>query len=381
MPMQKIKTKRSFKLNFLNKLSLVGSSEEKNFITENLSLMLSAGLSIPAALTSILTGLKNKALIKIVQGVVTDLNEGVNLHTALSKTTLLPPYALSLIKIGEESGNLNKNLQVVALQQQKENSLNSKIRSAMIYPILVLSITTIVGVGVAWFILPKLARVFSTLKLELPFITKALIYFANLLNHQGYWLIPMFLIILFLIVYFIFFNPKTRWFGQAILFTLPITRKLILNIELSRFGYVLSGLLSSGISIDESMRLLEESSQIYRYKTFYKYLRDGFVVGNSFKTSFEQYKGVEKLIPAPIQQVIISGEQSGKLSQSLLLVANRFDEKTEENIKNLPVLLEPVFLVIVWLGVLVVALAVIMPIYSLVGNLNNSPTSNTTKTR
>lgn len=371
------KKKSKNKTTFLDKLSLFGAKDERNFITENLSLMLSAGLSMPAALTSILKGLKNPAVVRVVNQVVSDLNEGSSLHSALGRTSLLPAYAVSLIKIGEESGNLNKNLQVVASQQAKEDSLNSKIRSAMIYPVLVLFITTVVGLGVAWFILPKLARVFGTLKLELPLITKVLIYFSGLLANHGFWLVPLLITLMCVFIYGIFFHSRTRWVGQEVLFTLPVTRKLLVNLELSRFGYLLSSLLSAGVSVDESVRLLEESSQVYRYKTFYKYLREGFTVGNSFRSSFERYPKMERLIPSPIQQVIISGEQSGKLSQSLLLVAERFNEKTEENIKNLPVLLEPIFLVIVWLGVLVVALAVIMPIYSLVGNLNNPPTDQT----
>lgn len=373
--MQQIKIKN--KLSFFKNLLLIGSKEERNFITENLSIMLNAGLSIPSALESIVKGLRNKELIRIIKEVITDMDEGSNLHTALAKTDLFPPYALSLVKIGEESGRLAQNLQVVAEQQQKEDTLSSKLHSAMIYPILVLSITVVVGLGVAWFILPNLAKVFLNLKLKLPLITKVLISFAGLLSRQGHWLVPVFVIGLFLFVYLVFYNHRTNKLGQFMLWSLPMTRRLIVNLELSRFGYILSSLLSAGIPIGETIKLLHESSRFYSYQRFYKYLGEGFEVGNSFKTNFTQYSKIDQLIPPPIQQVIISGEQSGKLSQSLVLVANRFEQKTEESIKNLPVVLEPVFLVIIWMGVLVVALAVILPIYSLVGNLNNSPTKST----
>lgn len=363
------------KQSFIDKLSLVGSSDERNLITENLSIMIGAGLAIPFALESIIKSLRNKTLIKILKGVVSDLDEGSSLYLALKKTTLLPPYALSLIEIGEQSGRLNQNLQAVAMQQQKEDALNSKLRSAMIYPVLVLSITVIVGLGVAWFILPRLSRIFLNLKLKLPLVTRVLISFADLLSHQGYWLVPFMIVVLFLFIYFIFYNRKTNRIGQSILFFVPVTRRLIVNSELSRMGFIMSSLLSAGIPIHNTVRLLEESSLVYRYKNFYHYLGEGFDVGNSFKTSFEKYPKIDNLIPPSIQQVIISGEQSGKLSDSLLLVANRFEQKTDESIKNLPVILEPLFLVIVWVGVLLVALAVIMPIYTLVGNLNNSASS------
>ncbi len=362
------------------KLLLVGSGDEKNFIIENLSMMLGAGLSVPASFESILKGIKNKKLIQIIKRVILDLDEGSSLYFALAKTPLLAPYALSLIKIGEESGRLIGNLQAVAIQQQREDVLNSKLRSAMIYPVLVLSITLVVGLGVAWFILPKLGKTFENLKLQLPLITRILIEGANILSHQGFWLVPVLVIVLGTIIYFVFYDHRTNRFGQWILCTLPMTKRLIVNLELSRLGYIAGGLLSAGIPIQETIRLLGESTRIYRYKKFYTHVVDGFELGNSFKKSFAQYPHIDTIIPSPIQQIIISGEQSGKLSQSLMLIANRFEQKTEESIKNLPVILEPIFLIIVWVGVLGVALAVILPIYSLVGNLNNERTVPATKT-
>lgn len=372
-------TKKENKLSFFDKLALIGSKDERGFIAENLSIMLGSGISVPAAFGSIVKGLRNRMLIKVIKRVIQDLDEGSNLYVALSKTDLFPPYALSLIKIGGESGHLTENLQVVAEQQQKEDMLSSKLHSAMIYPVLVLSITVIVGLGISWFILPKLAKVFANLKIKLPLITKILISFSSFISYNWYWFIPTLLFGLFLIIYLIFYNRHTNWIGQSILWSLPMTRRLIVNLELSRLGYVLQNLLSAGVPIEETVELLRESSQNYRYQKFYQYLGDGFKIGNSFKTSFDQYHNIDQLIPPTIQQVIISGEQSGKLSQSLGMVANRFEQKTEESIRNLPVVLEPVFLIIIWLGVLMVALAVILPIYSLVGNLNNSPTNSTVK--
>ena len=366
------KTNKQIRESFSDRLSLIGSKEEKNFIMENLSLMLGAGLSISASFESIAKGLKNKALKRIVQKMIVDINEGSNLHGALSKTNLLPPYALSLIRIGEESGRLTQNLQAIALQQQKDEALNSKLHSAMIYPVLVLSITVVVGLGVAWFILPKLAKVFTNLKLTLPLITRVLIFVSNILSQHGYWLLPVMVLSFILFIYLVFYNRRTNRSGQWLLFFLPMTRRLIVNLELSRMGFVFSSLLTAGVPIRETVRLLSESTQVYRYQRFYKYLGEGFEVGNSFQTSFSKYPKIDQIIPLPIQQVIVSGEQSGRLGESLVLIANRFEQKTEESIKNLPIVLEPVFLVIIWLGVLVVALAVILPIYSLVGSLNNS---------
>ena len=92
--------------------------------------------------------------------------------------------------------------------------------------------------------------------------------------------------------------------------------------------------------------------------------------GNSFESSFKLYKDTNKLIPIPIQQIIITSERSGKLPEVLMNLGQTFEEKLQTTTKNLIVILEPVLLIIIWLGVLFVALSVILPIYSLIGGLN-----------
>ncbi len=100
------------------------------------------------------------------------------------------------------------------------------------------------------------------------------------------------------------------------------------------------------------------------------HLHDSIKEGNSFKKSFAVYKNSERLIPHFIQQIIAAGEFSGNLSNALLKIGKVYDEKTENNAKNLTVILEPIMLIVISLGVLGVAIAVILPIYSLVGGMN-----------
>jgi type II secretory pathway component PulF len=94
-------------------------------------------------------------------------------------------------------------------------------------------------------------------------------------------------------------------------------------------------------------------------------------MGNSFEKSFQAYAGIDNLIPQPIQQLIISGEQSGNLNKTLIKVGKMLEAKSDTTTKNLTIIMEPILLVIVWAGVVSVAFAVILPIYSLVGGLNN----------
>ena len=217
------------------------------------------------------------------------------------------------------------------------------------------------------------STVFGQLDVELPFITKILIAVGTFLGNYGLIVLPAFIIFLGVIVFFIFFFSKTKFIGQSILFATPGIQRLIREIELARFGYLLGTLLDAGISITEALDSVEKSTTFPNYKKLYVHLKNSLADGNSFQKSFDLYKKSRKLIPLPIQQLILAGEKSGNLSNTLRTISINFDAKTEQTTKNIAVILEPILLVIVWLGVVAVALAVILPIYSLIGGLNTDP--------
>jgi len=116
---------------------------------------------------------------------------------------------------------------------------------------------------------------------------------------------------------------------------------------------------------------LANATEFNKYRNFYLYLNKSIEEGYSFQKSFTTYENISRLIPSPILQLIIAGEKSGNLSKTLLKVGEMFEEKSDTTTKNLTIILEPILLVFVWLGVVAVALAVILPIYGLVGGLNS----------
>src|SRR3989344_1427643 len=153
-------------------------SSEKDYFIENLAMLLSSGMSITAALTSIEGEMRTRKMRKEIAGIKQEIDNGSSISTALQKSGLVSPHVISLLKIGEESGRLSENLEVIVVEGEKDRLFKSKIRSAMIYPVMILSVTLVVGIGIAWFILPKLANVFRQLQLELPFVTRVLISFG-----------------------------------------------------------------------------------------------------------------------------------------------------------------------------------------------------------
>lgn len=349
---------------------IFNGGKEKTALIENLALLLSSGLNVSAALLAVQEEIKSKNLKKIISEVNTDVENGFTLWRALEKTTFFPDSIIALIRIGEESGRLSDNLKIVSEQTEKNYKFRSQLRSAMMYPVFVLALTLIIAIGIAWFILPRLAAVFSQLDINLPLITQIMINFGSFLGTYGYLVVPIFILILFLIIYFLFFHQKTKFIGQNIILLSPGVKKLIRELELARLGYLLGTLLEAGLPIETALDSIKTSGAFIRYQKFYVFLKDNIEAGNSFQKSFSKYRHINSLIPHSVQQMIIAGEQSGNLANILIKIGRSYTEKTEMTTKNLVIILEPLLLIIVWLGVVTVALSIILPIYSLIGGLN-----------
>jgi len=347
-----------------------GLGQEKEYFIEQLSMLLASGMPVITALSAIKKEIKSARLKNIIDKLSVSIETGSSISTALDSIGIFPQSTISLIRIGEQSGRLTENLKVIVSQQHKEREFRSKTASAVMYPVFIFSLTIIVGLSVAWFVLPRLATVFSQLKIDLPFITRWLINLGTFLGKYGTIVIPLLLVVGLLILFFLFIFSKTNFLGQAILFSIGSISRLFTELELSRFGSLLGNLLEAGLPILDSLDSLAQSSTFYRYKKFYVFLNEKIKEGNSFAKCFGLYKKTNRLIPVPIQQLIITSEQSGNLPATFKKIGEMYETKTETTAKNITILLEPILLVIVWLGVVAVALAVILPLYSLIGNLN-----------
>jgi type IV pilus assembly protein PilC len=351
-------------------LSTFGLSKDRDQFIENLSMLILSGMSIISALSSIIKQTKNAQMKKILERMLIEIEAGSTVWKAFDRTKFFKGYTISLIRLGEESGNFAENLRVVALEEEKDREFKSKVRSALMYPVFVLGLTGIIGIGISWFILPKLSKIFGDLKLELPFITEVLIGFGVFLSKHGLIAVPLASIVIGCIAYIIFFYEKTKFMGEAIIFSIPGIKTLLMEVEVARFGYLLGTLLEAGLPVTKAIDSLIGASEVSRYKKFYIHLHDAIDMGNSFEKSFLLYKNIDSLIPQPIQQLIISGEQSGNLNKTLIKVGQVLEAKSDTTTKNLTIIMEPILLVIVWAGVVTVAFAVILPIYSLVGGMN-----------
>ena len=366
--MEKIKSKKIKA--WLAPIIYFGLKNKAYDFIENLSYFLSAGMSIADALISIKEETRSWRMRRVIERIESDIAEGMPLSESFANQNFFGPNIVALINSGELSGNLVKNLKLAVLLNDEDKRLKSKLNSSLLYGTIIMVITVIVGAGTAWYVLPRIAEVYSEMNVELPFLTRMLIRLGEFLAHYGYLVVPIFFLLIAMILYFLFSFPKTKFIGHFFLFHLPFVGELIRESEVTRFGYLLGNMMETGLPITEALRVLPGTTTFKNYKKMYKYLEDRISEGLSLLDSLKAYPGTRRLFPGSVIQMLSSAEKSGKLAETLIRISTLYEAKLENTSRNLPLVMEPIILIFVGLGVALFVLATILPIYNLSNIIN-----------
>jgi len=332
---------------------------------ENLSYFLSSGMSVTLALSSMEEEASGFRMRRLCRRMKNNLQEGFSLSESFEKQKFFSPNIIALVHAGEVTGKLVENLKLVILLNDEDRRLKSKLNSSLLYGTFIFVLTVVVGTGTAWYTLPVIADVYSKIGEDLPFITKMLIKGGTFLVNYGAVVVPIAFSFLVAILYFIFSFPKTKFIGHIFLFHLPLIGKLIQESEITRFGYILGNMLESGLPISEALHTIPGTTTFKNYQKLYFHLEKKILEGFSFSESLKSYKKTKKLFPNNVLQMIASAEQSGKLAETLKRISGLYALKVENTSRNLPIVLEPLMLLLVGFGVALFVLATILPIYNL----------------
>lgn len=347
-----------------------GVGKDKDYFLSNLTMLLAAGLNLLMALEIVKTGLKTNKMKASISKMKAEIETGSSFWRALSKTDLFKEREITLIKIGEESGKLTDNLKMVVEQQEKSRALTRKVRSALMYPTIVLTVGTVVGVGVSWLVLPKLTEVLLSLNVDLPFTTRVVIFIGEYLKANGHIAVPIFFLLLGTIIYLVFINKRTNFIGEKMLLRMPVINALIKNVEIARFGYTLSTLLDSGVNFLNSLQSVRDSTSIRAYRNFYERLKTRVELGESIDNIMKTEDPAGFLLPFYVQQMIAVSEHTGGLTTTLMKIHKIHEDKVNEATENLSTLLEPILMIAIFGIVLFLGMAVLSPIYGLIGGLS-----------
>lgn len=346
-----------------------GLGEQVAIFFEDLSILLGAGVDIISAAGVLRDEARGWRMKKLLTDIYEQLQNGAAFWRSIAPYQLVPLYVLALVKTGEESGNLPENLKVAVEYHARLRRFGSRVKSALIYPAIVIVLTGVVGLVMGVYVLPRLSTVFTSVNIPLPAMTQVLVATGDFFKIYGFRILPIALIVIVAATYIVFIWQRTRFIGMHILFVLPFVRAVIRGNEVARMGYILGILLKSGLPLIDAVASMRSATELGPYRRLYAYLKDHAESGESFQELFEQYKPARALIPVIARHIIVAGERSGALPESFIKIGETFEEKTNTALQNVTVLIEPLILIIVGVAVLFAAFAIIMPIYSLLGGV------------
>lgn len=339
------------------------STNEKIIFISNFSTMLSAGISILEAVDSLREDAKGN-LSKMLETLRADLIQGNHVATTFARFPLIfDKVTVNIIKASEEAGTLDVTLKDLKKSILKEVEFTDKIKSALMYPFVILLVFIGVLLLMLIVVIPKISTVFLRLNVPLPLPTQVLIFTSNLLLTQT---IPV-LIVLGAFVGLIFFMyQRQKRILLNILFSFPLVSELVKEIDLTHFTRSLYLLLSSGITIINALELTEDVVIRHDVHEAIFQAKQTVLSGKKLSEGLRLYKG---FIPNLMIKMIEAGEKTGSLDKSMQEISDYFDYQVSNRLRTLTALLEPIMLVFV--GVLVggMMLAIIAPIYNLIGSV------------
>jgi len=346
----------TLKRTLFRKISL---TDKVNF-TRQLATMLNAGLRVTEAL-EILENQSSPAMRKIVEEIRRDIEGGSDLSSSLGKhPDPFDPVYVALVKAGESAGVLEKVLGRLADNLEKQKEFQGKIKSAMIYPaIIILGMVAVAGIMII-FVIPKMTAIYEEFQAQLPLPTRILLSISRLVTFF-WWLILVIIGGLIVGVRALLKNPTFRKQYDQVLFKLPIFGNIRQKSLLTEFTRTLGLLVGTGILIVDALRILKGSlgSLIYQeaIEQTAKEVEKGLPLASALADT-----GV---FPFVLPQMISVGEETGKLDEVLQRVSNYFQQESENAVKGLTSAMEPIIMIILGIGVAFLMISVIMPIYNL----------------
>jgi len=356
---QKSLTKGLFfskKISYLEKINLTG----------NLATMIKAGVNLPAALDVLATDTRNSYFRLILGDLKFSVENGKPLSEGLKHYPKdFNPVFINMIKAGEASGKLDESLRRLNLQLKKEYALVSKVKNALIYPVVLIAGVLGVLALIITFVIPRLVAVFEGSSLKIPLTTRALFFLAKMASFKPTLTMAILLILLAGGIYLLRLD-KVKAFFNRLLYRLPIAKDLLRQLELVRFARTLGELLASGLAIGEALEITSEGMGLAVYRKIILEAREKVIKGVSLANAFRKD---EKYFPGLLTSVISVGEKTGQLDKILLELADFYEEQADNSLKTLTSLIEPVLLVIVGLLIGGMAISIVVPIYQLIGTI------------
>lgn len=338
---------------------------DKVLFTTQLGAMLKTGLPIVEAIEAFVEDRRSGSAV-ILKEIIGDLKRGQKLSAAMAAhPRTFDKVYVNVVRAGEEMGTLGETLVYLGQQLKREINLVNKVRSALIYPMVVL--TAMIGVMsfIMIFVVPKIAEFAAQAGASLPGATVVMIKMVEVM--KGYWWgIAGAGVGLGVIAWQGIKTKRGKKWVDGVILKMPVLGELVKRYNQVRFAWLLSGFFKYGISVAEAFDILQESLGNSYYAEACARLKAKLTLGRSFSAALETEK---ELFPPIMARVIKGAERTGELDASLRRLAKFYEGELRVALKNLTSLIEPVLIVFLGIGVVGVALAVILPVYKVTSQI------------
>jgi type IV pilus assembly protein PilC len=356
------------------KKSLLGGKKVKFkdlvIFTRELATMINAGVPLPRSLNTLENQIENKYFKEVIGSINHDVESGAPLADAMAKfPNVFNDVYVNMVRAGESGGILDDILKRLAEQVEKDASIRKKIRSAMAYPVVILVVTIIAFFGIMLFILPKIGKIIKDLggpNAELPIYSRAMLGISAFMQHNFIFIIIIMAAAIYGFRHYIH-TEKGRYKWHGFLLRMPIVGNIVTKVAIARFSRTFSSLMGSGVSVLEALEvtgkamgnmvLQKELTQIAEA------VKNGQPLGKQLSEA--------KFFPPIVGQMMSVGEETGKIDQVLVKVADFYEEEVDAVIDGLASIIEPVMIVVLGSVVGLIAASVMGPIASLSKNIGN----------
>lgn len=339
------------------------SLTERLFFTENLRVMMRAGLPLGDSLKTLEAQAERKYFKKVIRDLHSAIERGETLSSGMNRHgEVFPTVFVSMISVGEVAGTLETNLKQLAIQLKKDYTLRSRVKSALTYPVLVIVATIGIAGGMVVYIIPRIVSIFRDANIVLPLSTRILIAVSDFTNQYfGFILIAL----LAAFAGFMFSIKKTKigkklW--HSFLLHFPILGKMVAKVNIARLTRTLSSLLGTDVPVVKSLEITAEVLGNVHYRSSLlnaaEKLKKGISIADALGES-------GKLFPPLVLQMVTVGERSGTLDTLLEELAVFYEEQVDEALKGFSSIIEPLLILVLGGAVGGIALSIMSPIYAL----------------
>jgi len=357
-----IKDTFDFNLEKLNEINIGGVPlQDKVVFMRQMATMVSSGLPLTRALEIMEIQASNPLFRNVISAVKNGVESGQGLaETFRAQEEIFDDITLNLIEAGESSGRLDEILLKLAKELEEKKSLGSKLRSALIYPAIILLVIVAVILLLMFVLVPAMSDIYAEFEAELPWTTTLLINLSNFVT-QYWWVIFLVLAILVIGAKAYFDTENGKRVLDKILLHIPVVKDVITKTQIAQFTRIMSLLLSSGLSILQALDLSANSLSNSLFRDVILDAKDEVEKGGSLTVPISR----SDYYPLLVGSMIAVGEETGNLDVVLEKVAQYYKAEVDEATQNLSSVLEPIFLILMGGTIGFIAMAIYMPMFQL----------------